>query len=165
MTASLGERAIEAAALLMEAIRTGGGWSTESGALVRRSPVAVGLDADDLYWQTLVYEGREDLSGYNGGPVTKASGRIQVRQQLNVDTFTVADPGRESIQYQAIKADARKALSTASGALSDAAGVICGVEHLGAEFIADVPVMGVIGVRTRIICNYIEAWGNPARAP
>jgi len=165
MTASLGERAIEAAALLIEAIRTADGWSTDAGALVRRSPVAVGLDAEDLYWQTLVYEGREDLSGFNGGPVTKASGRIQVRQQLNVDTITVADPGRESIQYQAIKADARKALSTASGALSDAAGPICGIEHLGAELIADLPVRGLIGVRTRIICNYIEAWGNPARAP
>lgn len=165
MTASLGERAIEAAALLIEAIRTADGWSTDAGALVRRSPVAVGLDADDLYWQTLVYEGREDLSGFNGGPVTKASGRIQVRQQLNIDTLTVADPGRESLQYQAIKADARKALSTASGALSDAAGPICGIEHLGAELIADLPVRGLIGVRTRIICNYIEAWGNPARAP
>lgn len=165
MTASLGERAIEAAALLIEAIRTADGWSTDAGALVRRSPVAVGLDAEDLYWQTLVYEGREDLSGFNGGPVTKASGRIQVRQQLNIDTITVADPGRESIQYQAIKADARKALSTASGALSDAAGPICGVEHLGAELIADLPARGLIGVRTRIICNYIEAWGNPARAP
>ena len=165
MTASLGERAIEAAALLIEAIRTADGWSTDAGALVRRSPVAVGLDAEDLYWQTLVYEGSEDLSGFNGGPVTKASGRIQVRQQLNIDTLTVADPGRESLQYQAIKADARKALSTASGALSDAAGPICGVEHLGAEFIADLPVKGLIGVRTRIICNYIEAWGNPARAP
>ena len=161
---SLAERAIDAAAALVEAVRLGGGWSTDAGALVRRSPVFVDL-GKDLYWQSLVYEAKEDIAGYNNGPVVAATQIITVGLNLAVDVFTAADPGKESQQHQRIKADMRKALCPPLGRLADSTGTIGTIEHLGATLITDKLESGVIGVATKIIVHFTEAWGNPARAP
>jgi hypothetical protein len=164
MTLSLGERAIESVAVLVESIRTNAGWSTDAGAYVRRSFVFVDL-TEELYWESLVFEALEDLAGYQGGPVVAATGLVFVKQQINVCVFTRTDPGNESAQYQRIKADTRKALSPPLGRLSDSAGTVGTIEHLGAELIEEKLSSGVIGVKTKIIVHFTEIWGNPARAP
>jgi hypothetical protein len=164
MSVSLAERAVEAIAVLVEAVRLGLGWSVDAGAQVRRSPVFVDL-TDDLYWESLVYEAREEITGYAGGPVVAATSMVSVKLYVNVDVFTAADPGREARQHQRIKADLRKALSPPIGRLADSDGVIGTLEHLGAELITEKLAAGVIGVRTQTIVHYIEAWGNPTRAP
>lgn len=161
---SLAERAIDATAALVEAVRLADGWSTDAGALVRRSPIFVDLGTD-LYWQSLVYEVKEDISGYNNGAVVAATQMIAVKLNLAVAVFTPADPGNESQQHQRIKADIRKALCPPLGRLADSIGTIGTIEHLGAEFIPDKLESGVIGVGTKIIVHFTEAWGNPARSP
>ena len=161
---SLAERAIDAAAALVETVRLGDGWSTDAGALVRRSPIFVDL-GNELYWQSLVYEAKEDISGYNNGPVVAATQIITVGLNLSVDVYTPADPGKEAQQHQRIKADMRKALCPPLGRLADSTGTIGTIEHLGATLITDKLESGVIGVATKIIVHFTEAWGNPARAP
>lgn len=163
MTASLGERALLAIEALILPVGIANGWNTDAGLQVRVSPMFVDL-TKDLYWETLIYTASEEITGFQGGPVVAVSRRISVAHFVNVDTFTSIDPGREAQQFQRIKSDIRKALSPATGGLSDATGQIGQVEHLGAAFITEKLDSGVIGVNTRIKVNYIEAWGDPSRA-
>lgn len=166
MTPSLAERAIDAAAELVQAVRIADGWSTDAGALVRRSPVFVDLDPQrGLYWESLVYEAKEEISGYNGGAVVAATQMVTVKLHLNITVFTASEPGKEAQQQQRIKADTRKALSPPLGRLADSDGTIGTIEHLGAELITAKLESGVIGVNTQIIVHFTEAWGNPARSP
>lgn len=163
MTLSLGERALLAVEALILPVGIANGWNTDAGLLVRVSPVFVDL-TDDLYWETLVFTTDEQISGFQGGPVVAVSRRISVGHFIAISTYTAVDPGRESQQFQRIKSDHRKALSPATGGLSDALGQIGQIEHIGATFIPDKLSAGVMGVSTQIKVNYIEAWGDPSRA-
>ena len=163
MTASLGERALLAVEALLLTVSIFNGWQIDAGLQVRVSPVYVDLTAD-LYWDTQIYTSAEEISGFQGGPVVSVSKRISVGHSINVDVYTAIDPGREAQQYQRIKGDIRKALSPASGGLTDATGQIGQIEHLGATYILEKLDSGVIGVSTKIKINYIEAWGDPSRA-
>jgi len=160
---TLCERALIAAAKLMEQVRTSNGWATECGALVRLTPTPVALDAS-LYCTTTVYESEEALTGVNG-PVVRAGGMIQVAQAIVFDTATIAVPGDEGSQHQRIKTDHRKALCTDTGGLADATGSIGEIELVGSVLIAEFLASGFLIVRTTIKVHTIERWGNPAIGP
>lgn len=150
-----GERVIAALVAAVSAIRTAGGYLTESGALVLDTPVFREMERDEQ-WLTLVYESDEDLGN---GAGAHGNGQTDVPAEVifHIDVhWRATGPGA---LYQHVKRDLRKALQP--GRLSDAAGPLGGLVVRGASLITDQLAAGIVGLRQPVIVRHRERVGAP----
>lgn len=164
MSATLGERVIDAVAVLIESVRIADGWLTEAGADVRREETGVEI-ADGGYWISTVNTSALTPSTPGNVPVVKAVRRYTLGHGVQIDTYArVSEGDRPSSLMHRIAADHRRAIATDSGGLADADGKLGAVELVSIEPIREGLPAGVVGVRTQINIPHIEAWGDPSRA-
>lgn len=150
-----GERVIAAVIAAVSAIRTAGGYLTESGALVLDTPVFRQMERDEQ-WLTLVYESEEDIAS-GAGAHGNGQTDVPLAVTFNIDVhWRGAGPGRI---YQQVKHDLRKALQP--GRLTDASGPLGGLTVQGPSLITDQLAAGIVGLRQPVIVRYRERVGAP----